>query len=217
MITIKVDTSALSRQLGALERQIPFATAACLNDLAFQAMRAENAAMSTVFAHPRPFTQHAAQVERKATKTSPIAIVSLRPAQERYLAPYEFGGLHALPGQALLEPVNARVDAYGQLPKGTVQKLAAMPNVFVATIHGITGFWQRSGRGTRRDGSYGTKGAIRDVGGFRTTLKLLLRFGVNKPVTKHLDFEKRAMDLVHDRGAKAAADAIAKAFRTAWR
>ena len=196
MITIKVDTSAVSRQLDALEKQIPFAKAAAVNDLAFQAMRAENAAMATVFAHPRPFTQHAAQVERKATKANPSAIVSLRPAQERYLAPYEFGGLHVLPGQALLEPVAARIDQYGQLPKGTAKRLAAMPNVFVGTLHGETGFFQRLKN---------------------HRLKLLIRFGVNRPVTKHLGFVKRATDLVTQRGARAATDAVAKVMRTARR
>ena len=178
-----------------MERQIPFVQAAAVNDLAFQAQRAENAAMGTVFHRPRPFTQKATAVA-KATKAKQVAVVQLKAAQERYLQPYETGGKHVTPGRALLEPVNVRLDAYGQMPKGTMQRLAADPTVFVATVRGITGFWKR-------------------IKGHH--LRLMVRFGKNKPVTQHLDFEKRARTLVAARGPEAVRRALAKAIATARR
>jgi hypothetical protein len=50
--------------------------------------------------------------------------------------PFEEGGLHVLPGKALLDPVGARVDQYGQLPKGTMSKLTVRSDVFVGEVHG---------------------------------------------------------------------------------
>ena len=214
MISIRVDTTAAVKSLSAVSKQIPFATARAINDVAFQVMRAENAAMTTVFAHPRPFTQRATQVERKATKGQPTAIVSLRPTQERYLDPYEFGGPHALPGSLLLQPVDAKLDPYGQLPKGAIQRFASDPTVFFGTVRGVTGFWQRPKVGTRRGGDRGTKGAVNKVGAMRTTLKLLLRVGVNRPVTKHLEFEKRAVDVAAAAGPAAVAKAVDHALAT---
>lgn len=193
-LKIKIDTRAAERQLAGMQRQIPFAKAAAVNDLAFQAMRAENEAMPKVFHRPRPFTQKATQVERKATKANATASVSLRKAQARYLEPYELGGLHVTPGKALLEPVGVKLDQYGQLPKGLVQKLAADPTVFVGTVKGIAGFWRRLKN---------------------HHLKLLIRFGKNKPVTEHLDFRKRAIEVVRRRGPAAMQAAIAKTIATA--
>jgi len=194
-VRIKIDTSAARKQLTGMERQIPFAKAAAVNDLAFQVQRAENDAMKEIFHRPRPFTQKATAV-RKATKSAPAALVFLKPAQERYLAPYENGGLHALPGKALLEPIEVRLDAYGQMPKGTAAKLAGRPDVFVGKVKNVAGFWQRLKNGH---------------------LRLLIRFGVNKPVTKRLNFERRAVALVKAKGAAAMQRAITKAIATARR
>lgn len=193
VLRIKVDTKAAKRQLDGLERQLPFVQAAAVNDLAFQAQRAENEAMKTVFHRPRPFTQKATAV-KKASKAKPVATVYLKAAQERYLDPYEHGGLHVTPGKALLEPVNVPLDSYGQMPKNLVAKLAADPGVFVGTVRGVTGFWRR------------LKGHH---------LRLLIRFGKNQPVRQHLDFERRAVKLVARRGQAAVKAALARAIATA--
>ena len=85
---ITIDTRDAQKQLRSMERQIPFAQAAAVNDLAFQVQRAENEAMGKVFHKPRPFTQKATAV-KKGSKAKPVATVYLKAAQERYLEPYE--------------------------------------------------------------------------------------------------------------------------------
>ena len=211
MVTISANTAPLHRALIGAKKQIPFATATAVNDLAFQVMRAENAAITSLFDHPRPFTQRATQVEQRAKKSHLQAVVSLRPAQAKYLTPYETGGEHSLPGKALLVPVDARTDQYGQLPKGAIARMAAMPNVFVGTIHGITGFWQRTAPPKAATGKRAGKGQPA-AAPIKAGLKLLLRFGTNKPVTKRLNFRARATALVRAKAPAAMKAAAAKAL-----
>lgn len=194
-IKIKIDDRAVRQYLtGRLAKQIPYARAAALNGIAFAVMRAENQAIGKIFAHPRPFTQRATSVLIKATRQRPMALVGLRPVQERYLAPFEYGGLHSIPREFLYEPVGAAVDAYMQLRKGTVARLAARKDVFIGTVHMISGFWQRLPKGQ---------------------LKLLIRLLPNEPVHKHLDFEKRARAIAMDVGPAELGKAITRAISTA--
>ena len=187
--SIKLDTSRIQRELSDMQKQIPYATSVALNSLAFDAMRLENSAMSDIFDHPRPFTTRATQVD-KATKNDPTAVISLRDQQAKYLTPYETGGDHwvgAMGGAGdLLVPVDGRTDAYGQIPRGLIKQLLARPDVFAGTVRGIRGIWQRPKRGTRRDGTRGSKGAVQSPGAQKTGLKLLYMFRPNKAVDKHL-------------------------------
>ncbi|MCQ8240534.1 hypothetical protein [Rhizosaccharibacter radicis] len=185
-MSIRIDTTGARNQLASLKKQIPFAEAVAVNDLAFQAQRAENDAMKSVFHHPRPFTQKATAV-RKAAKGSPTATVFLKQAQARYLQPFEDGGLHATPGKALLVPVDAATDQYGQLPKDAIKRYAGRKDVFVGTVHGVMAFWLR------------LKG---------NHLRLLLRFSPNKPVQQHLRFRIRAERLVAAKGVAAVEAAV---------
>jgi hypothetical protein len=206
---VKIDTSEFEKALVAAQKQIPYAISVAINDVAFQVQRSENAAMSTVFKNPRAFTQRSAVVDR-AAKGSLTAVVRVKDAQAAYLLPYEVGGLHELPGQALLNPKNVPLDAFGQLRKGKFKALASKPGDFIGTVHGVTGLWQRppaivKGASRRRK----LKAGVQRIG-----LKLLVRFGNALPVTKHLDFVKRATDLVTAQLPQAMEDAVAKALRT---
>jgi hypothetical protein len=208
-ISIKVDTSEVEKALAEAERQIPFAIAATLNNIAFGLRTVENAGISATFKHPRPFTQSASAVD-KASKGNLTATVRVKDAQTRYLAPYEFGGLHNLPGQALLIPVDAKVDQYGQLPKGSVAKLFSSPGAFTKTIDGVSALWQAKPptEAAKR------KAAKKGVRTPRPKLKLLLEFGKNRPVQEHLNFEKRAESYVAQRLAPAMAEAISRTLAT---
>jgi len=184
-ISVKADIEAAMKGLNAFSRrQMPFAAQTAINDVAFQVQRAEIAAIPRVFKSPRPFTRKSVIVT-KANKSTLAAgqmqaSIFIRPEVAKYLDPYEFGGVHVLPGQTLLIPIKQSVDAYGQLRKGTAKRLAGRADVFVGEAHGQWGFWQRIAAQKRR----------------KAGLRLLLAFGVNKPVKQHLDFESRGLDLV---------------------
>ncbi|ANA14180.1 hypothetical protein [Acetobacter oryzifermentans] len=214
-IDIKLDTSEAQRALSDMQKQIPFAQASALNDLAFQIMRGENDAFSKIFEHPRPFTLRATQVEKKATKSDLTAVVSLRPAQERYLQPYETGGEHATNGNQgnLFVPVDIKRDPYGQIPRATLKRvmalLSARTDVYIDKARGLV--WQRLPEPKRkRRGKAGS-----GQGAEKHRRRLLLRFAPNRPVNKRLGFAERGMEIVATRGGQALADAIQRAVRTA--
>jgi hypothetical protein len=209
MINIKVDTRAVERALASASSQIPYAIASTVNVVASGLREAENAGITAAFKNPRPFTRSSV-VYDKATKGNPTAVVRVKDAQAKYLNPYEVGGVHELPGAGLLIPVDARTDQYGQLPKGAIARLFAQPGNFVKTIHGISGLWQAKPptEAAKR------KAAKRGVVTPRPKLKLLLKFGVNKPVTERIDFQKRAESFVAMRLASAMSEAIARTLST---
>ena len=194
----------------ARKKLVPHASRMAINALAFDVMRAERAATKDIFAHPRPFTQRAFMVEQAKSNVDPEAVVHARPEAERYLEPYEFGGTHVLPGTALLNPKDIKLDQYGQLPKDIMDKLKGRPDIYIGTIRGIKGVWQRmninrAGK-TRRKYQRG-KAYTPEQG----AVQLLIRFGDALQVTKHLNFEARAIAVVGANFMSAFRAALAKA------
>jgi hypothetical protein len=211
-ITVTVDVRDAQAKLSAFARnQLPFALTTAVNSLAFDLMRAENAHIAKVFKHPRPFTQRATQVEKKARKGDPTAIVSVRADRAKYLQPYEFGGVHKLPGTALLNPKDVDLDQYGQLTKNKIKKLLARPDCFAATIRGISGVWQRI-RVVRVAVQPGWTGQPPAGAG---RLRLLIRFGNALPVHQQLRWLDTATGMVAAQWPKAFDAAMAKAIATA--
>jgi hypothetical protein len=200
-VSVRADIAAATKTLGAFaSKQIPYATALAINDVAFQIQRAETDAIKATFKSPRPFTAKSVQVQ-KATKAKQVAMVFIRPEVAKYLDPYEFGGEHVLPGAKLLNPVDQRVDAFGQLTKGTAKRLAARKDVFIGTIDGVRGFWQRLSASQAKLSS--------------RRLKLLIAFGVNQPVNKRLNFEKHGEVMVRKLMPVALKVSILKALASA--
>jgi hypothetical protein len=224
IVKVEVKTASARAALTKISKQVPFAAAVALNDLAQQVRKAENAAMSQVFEHPRPFTQNAVLAGgiTRATKSSLVATIAVRPEVAKYLLPYEVGGVHTLPdaGNTLLNPKDVSLDTFGQIRRNTTTQLSGRKDVFVGPIttrNGtvINGFWQqldvnrkgnarrkRAGRGTIYDAVHGA-------------LRLLIRFGDALPVKKHLNFEARADALVEASAGRAFGVALAKAIASA--
>ncbi len=208
-INIVADFRAATARLAlAQQRQVPFATARALTDLAFQVQRAEAAAIPQTFKNPRPFTRRAVRVE-KATKGVPVATVFVLPQVARYLAPYEFGGKHVLPGtgRALLNPVGIRLDAYGQI-SGQPRAIGDRPDVFVGKVNTrsgpIWGFWQRL-----------MVSKMLNPGVRPQHLRLLVKAQDPGEVTKRLGFRERAREVVAANAGAATRAALAQALATA--
>ena len=200
-ISVHADIKAATKGLNTFaSKQVPFASAVAINDVAFQVQKAERGNIAHAFKSPRPFTQNSVQVDR-ATKPSPLATVFIRPEVAKYLDPYEFGGLHVTPGKALLNPKFISFDAFGQLRKGQVKSVAARKDVFVGRVHGRMGFWQRL-----------TENASRQAG---EGLHLLISFARNAPVGIHLRFEERGVALVRKQMPAAMKKALVQALASA--
>ncbi|MFL9918835.1 hypothetical protein PQR75_26325 [Paraburkholderia fungorum] len=178
MLTLSVqsDIRKVSRALDDLARkQVPFATAQAINATAERVRLAEQENMRKVLDAPTPFTLGSIAI-RKATKSNPVALVYVKPVAAAYLLPYEIGGTNKLNSQALLMPINAKVNQYGNLPRNLVKRLSAKPNVFVGKMQTkagvVDGVWQRTKK-TR---------------GKQAGVKLMVKFEDAHDVKQHLDY-----------------------------
>ena len=142
-VNIRHDVFKLRDQLDDFaKRQMPFATARALTTLASLAKTDVIAALPQRFDRPTPFTQRGPAIT-VATKSRLRATVYIKDIQAQYLALQETGGTRQPPKQALIVPVDIKLNAYGNIPKGQLAKLKGKPNIFVASVNGIGGFYQR--------------------------------------------------------------------------
>lgn len=218
-INVQLDAEATMKMLKTAERQLPYAIKNTLNDLAFKVQTVERFAMLQVFETPRPFTARSVRVDQ-ADRDTLSATVYVTPAAATYLEPYEEGGVHVLPGPALLKPVDIKLDQYGQLPNKTMEKLKARPDIYIGPIKTkaagvINGVWQRvqiNRQGMPRRKRLDRGSLYHPQLG---ALRLLIRFGVAVEVRKHLDFHARAIALVGKQVAMSFKTALTKALATA--
>jgi hypothetical protein len=203
-ISVKADVRACTASLNDIARkQLPFAVSAALNDVARQVQTGERANLKAVLRHPRPFTANSV-FYKKATKAKWVAIVYIKDITAKYFMPFEFGGVHVLPGKALLGPKNVTLDPYGQLRKNTPKRLAKRKDVFVGTVKGVPrlagvdGWWLRTRDKANRNVHH---------------LVLMIRFGIALPVKTHLNFHQRAAQIVKATFAAAFSNVIATAVK----
>ena len=148
MITIKQDLKKLSASYKKLQkRQIPFAASQALNDVAFDAQRANQAQIAKKLDRPTRFTVRGFRV-RKSTKRNLRAIIFIDPRVDKYLQYQIDGGTRVTDGRGTGVPTsNARLNKHGNIP-GRRKGLIKNKRQFIATIKGISGVWERA-RGAR--------------------------------------------------------------------
>ncbi|NWC92634.1 MULTISPECIES: hypothetical protein [unclassified Pseudomonas] len=216
-ISVRANVKELSKALSALAyKQIGFATAQALTALAKEVQADEIQNIASTFKKPRPFTQKSVGVQG-ARKDTLKASVFVRPIAAKYLEPYEDGGNHVLPGtsKAILNPKDIKLDQYGQLPRGVLDRLKARKDIFIGPVKTksgiVNGVWQRvppkNGKGARRG-----RAAVAALPGH---LKLLIRFGDSLAVNKRLNYRSRAKVLVDRRFNAVFGEAMAKALASA--
>lgn len=163
-------------------RQLPFAAALALTATARSAQRVVTGEIPQIFNHkgpPTPFTRRAVGIT-PARKSNLRAEVFVKRAQAKYLGIEETGGaVHPAPGAPILTPVNAPLNAYANIPRGTVRKLAGRDRYFLGTVHGVYGLWERL-RPT--PGAGGAQHHLRLVAAMRQHARYQPRFGFGQRV-----------------------------------
>lgn len=134
----------------AFERQqLPFATAKALTDVARLDVKPEiERRIEIVFDKPTEFTKRGVAY-RPANKSGLVSKVFIMDAQERYLKIEEQGGVRTPMKRALVIPAAQKVNSYGNLPRGTVQRLLARKDTFSGRVNGRGGIWQRTRKGLK--------------------------------------------------------------------
>ncbi|MGI4849358.1 MAG: hypothetical protein ACRYGK_14635 [Janthinobacterium lividum] len=219
-ISIRSNLKEIQKKLSDFaHKQVPFATATALTSLAKRVKEAEVLNLEKVLDSPTPFTLRSIGA-KGATKNNLQAEVYVKDVAAAYLLPFEFGGKHKMNGPKIMNPMDTRQNAYGNIPKGTFARLMARSDVFVGVIkfksgRSINGVWQRPRVGLRRDGTRGTKGSVRNIKGQVSGLKLLIRLDDEKPVKQHLGYMSLARKVINAKLNKEFGVALAKAMATA--
>jgi len=224
-ISIKSNMKDVMRRIDAFTaRQLPFALAQGINATAARVQAAETDNIKATFENPTPFTQKSVGLS-KARKAAPVATIYIKKIAAAYLQPYEDGGVHKLNSRALLNPKDIRLNSYGQLPRATMGRLKARPDVFIGAIRtrggqSVNGVWQRVAPKRARGGAKTaprramTKAQLAKESP-AGRLKLLIRFGDALPVRKQLNFGATARDIVDRYFPGDFQAALAEALRTA--
>jgi hypothetical protein len=148
-----------------------------------------------VFDQPTPFTQRGVAA-LPATKAKLYSRVVIKDAQAKYLGIQEDGGIRRPAARALVVPFQARLNRYGNLPRGGVRRLLARDDTFSGVVRGVGGIWQRN-----RDGTVRLLIAYEDQATYRP------RFGFRRMV------EKTARDRFDANFRRAFAEAMETARR----
>lgn len=202
-ISIKANLAQLGRSLDNIAyKQLPFAQARAMTELAKMTAKAEVANMQKVLDRPTPFTLRSVG-SKGATRNSQEATVFIKDIAAAYLEPYEFGGRNKLSGRALLRPANINVNQYGNLPKSKLAQLKAKQNVFIGAVRTraglVNGVWQRT---PARPGQ-------------PSGLKLLIKFEDAHEVRQHLGWRDLAKKVINSNLNRVLGRELAKAIATA--
>jgi len=88
-LDLSSDLDRLTRRLDdTARRQVPYALALAINDVAFEVQKAEREHIPRVVYRPTAFTVRGVLV-KKATKGKPVAKIYIRPAVAAYMAGLE--------------------------------------------------------------------------------------------------------------------------------
>lgn len=145
IISVETDLWRFRQTLDDLGRkQLPYAAVLALNETARFAAGELTRALPAIFERATPFTRRAIGV-KGARKNNPRAEIFVKRLQARYLGIEETGGSRSWsPGAPILTPVNVRLNAYKNIPRGTLRKLLADPKrYFLGEVHGAYGVWER--------------------------------------------------------------------------
>jgi hypothetical protein len=131
-IRMDVDLPGLRRLFAGVERQVDFAVARALTATAKNVQRAIPAGLERALDKPTPFTKGAEEGPRASTfirsarRNKLVAEVVFKGRQAEYLRWQVEGGERRPKRKALRLPADIALDAYGNIPRGTIAKLLAV-------------------------------------------------------------------------------------------
>lgn len=145
MIDIKLSVKNTSNWLNNVAtKQIPFAAANTLNNVAFGVKDEEVKALDTYLDRPTPFTKRGYEVV-KANRNRLVASVRARQAQAEYLKFQVGGGSRTPKKTAIVLPRATGLNKFGNMPRGRVKSLMNQKTVFSGKVNGVGGIWRRTG------------------------------------------------------------------------
>lgn len=115
--------------------QVPFATSLAINATLDDVEKNSVKHMRKAMDRPTPFTLKA-NAKRRASKRNLSGVIFVKDAQASYLQWLETGGTRGPKKRAIPIARSLRLNKYGNMPKGSVARTLAGPNVFSGTPKG---------------------------------------------------------------------------------
>lgn len=208
-ISVKFDSRSCVKYLNNIaSKQIPYASSVALNNIAFKVKDEEVVALEKHLDRPTPFTKRGYEVV-KANKTRLVASVRARAIQGEYLKWQVDGGSRAPKAAANIVPDDVKLNAYGNIPKGSVKRMLADKRRYFSgrpNGGGPPGIWRRFGTTSKRL-------SASDRG--RVKLQLMVKWIGSAKYAKRLPFyevaQKTVAKIAHGEFAKALDKAISTA------
>ncbi|NNM70183.1 MAG: hypothetical protein HKM00_09530 [Gallionella sp.] len=218
-INIKTNVREIERALNDFAyKQMPKAVEAATNSVAKKIAVAQVANMQKVLDRPTPFTLKSVGVRLARKQNNYTATIYIKDLAASYLEPYEFGGVNKLNGRALLDPVDAKTNQYGNLPRNMLAQLKNRKDIFIGVVKGkngqqINGVWQRPF--IRKNQKIRGKSIVPKGSNTTGHLKLLIRFEDAHPVKQHLGWRALAAAMVKKLMNREIGTALARAIAIA--
>ena len=132
-ITVTHNLDAVRRTFGVQAKQVNFAAAVALTRTAQDVQRAIPAALEKALDNPTEFTKRGTYI-RSARRDRLESEVGFRPVQARYMALQIEGGTVQPKAAGIKLPGNIQLNAFGNIPRGTIARLGG--EVRVASVPG---------------------------------------------------------------------------------
>lgn len=204
-ISIKSDLKRIERQLTDMaKKQVPFALANALNEVAFSARESSQQQMKDELDNPTPFTVSGVRV-KKASKRKPQAEVYITQQVWDYLKWQVKGGRKGSNNRVPLPSV--RLNKYGNIP-GKRKGLIKNRHQFIAKRGDVVGLWER--------GTLSSKGKFsRSSKKKSSSVRLLVYFADSASYQKRFKFREGVMKVVRREFSGAFRRQLDKAMKSA--
>ena len=216
-ISVKTDIKKATRRLNSIQRkQIPFAVAGALTDTAFDSRKAVQVQLPKKLKNPVKWTINGVLVEKANKKHGAHMRSSVYFAdgskkagnRAKYMKYQVEGGTRHPARRAVLVPVNATLNKFGNMPNGYIKKIMARPDTFSGTIKGVSCIWQRGhiskrGKWSNRNKSRGSN------------IRLLVRYEDKVSYRPRFPFQKIVAGVARNKFGRNFNRRLAAALRTA--
>lgn len=145
MLRVVSNSTAFLKAVAKTADKLVVAQAMALTSTAKDLEKSSNQRAEAAFDRPVAFTKRSAAI-KPATRAKLISTVFIKDIQAAYLEKQEEGGRRQPKKRYIPVPSAARLDRFGNMPKGYVSAAVARRDVFQGTVNGVTGVWERKGR-----------------------------------------------------------------------
>jgi hypothetical protein len=201
-ISVSSNIKQVTKRMGEMRKQIPYATSRALNTIAYQLQQELGKEIDKKIDRPTPFTRKS-WLYLRSTKAKLTAIVYAKQIQARYLSIQETGGTRTPLRRGIPIPVGQKKNQYGNIPRTAVARMYNATN-------------GKYFSGIPKGGRFQTPGIYQRLGkGGRAGIRLMVKWQDTAGYRKRTDFSGVATRVIRQRFEGELKKQIANAIKSA--